>query len=446
MLDAKIIDFLEEAGPIFFVGPSAGRAVGLETELPDYHIIASRLPAEADLLAAGAKLFALGKDVPNAGKLLSEPAVVEYIQRQAAGRTANILTFKPSPMIEIACAKHGWRYLGNSSALNREWEDKVKFAQKTDALGLRNAGSRIVKLEAGESLPQLDFAAGRRYVVQFSRGYSGNSTFLVEGGAQAEAIFTQAAGRRVKLSEYVPGDTYTLDACLGPFGLLLSQPILQITGFGEFNRQRLGTCGNDYAYGRQLGEAGRHAIEEGVRRVAGQLQAEGYRGILGFDFVVAGETAHIIEVNPRLVGSIPVFTKLQLEAGEMPFLLLHLLAFLGFDFSGTRIAAARRDFEYSQLILRNNASEARRVDQTLESGIYVLSAGRLELCRRAYFGAGQLAPDEFFLECAPRGALIGPDMEYANLQLPCGIMETSGSFREGFLDVKAEIFKHLILS
>ena len=62
--------------------------------------------------------------------------MLEYIRAHAAGRPANILTFKPSPMLEIICRQNGFRYLGNDSRLNRDWEDKVKFAEMTTELGV----------------------------------------------------------------------------------------------------------------------------------------------------------------------------------------------------------------------------------------------------------------------------------------------------------------------
>jgi hypothetical protein len=450
MLDKSINEFLKGAGPIFFVTPTLGRAIGLETVLPDFHIICAQTSDLADMLRAkGAKVLCLGRDIKNSGKLIGEKAVLDYIRQNSVGRQANILTFKPSPMIELVCRKNKLRYLGNDSKLNRDWEDKVKFAEITGELGVPNADSRVLKVEQtniAATINLLKFSDQNKYVIQFPRGYSGNSTLLVETEDELEKILEENVGRKIKISKFQPGDTYTFDVCIGDFGTLISQPILQITGFAEFNRNLLGTCGNDYAYGRNLDAETKERLELSIRNVAERLKQTGYRGVAGFDFVVGHDTVDLIEVNPRLVGSMPVFTELQLSAGELPFLLLHTLSFLGFDFRNFASGKSRQDFEFSQVLLRNTQAEARRVSKALPSGIYALDGGVLLYRRKEYAAPGNLAPDEFFLECALAGETIDPDMEYANIQLPCGIMETGNRFRAGFLALVGEVFQNIQLT
>lgn len=449
MLEKNIYEFLEAAGPIFFVTPTANRAIGLERELPDFHIIAAQNSPEIALLKkAGVKVFCLNREIKNAGKMLLEAEVVSYIRANSRGQRANILTFKPSPMIEKVCAKNGFRYLGNDAQLGREFEDKIKFAGITSELGVPNAHSRIIKLNdenMSELISSLDFSENRSYVIQFARGYSGNSTFIVANPGQWKDILADNIGRKMKLADFVPGDTYTFDVCLGEFGVRISPPIFQITGFAQFNRNPLGTCGNDYAFGRELDADLRTAWESSIRKVAGALLARGYRGLLGFDFVLGEREVHLIEVNPRLVGSVPVYTKLQLGSGETPFLLLHLLSFLDYDFSRLDAGGEGKDFMFSQLILRNTQAETKQVSTTLVSGVYKLGPAGLALQREAYGVDAPLAPDEFLLAIAGQGAAIDPDMEYANLQLPYGIMETRDRLKTGVGEIAAEVLSKITL-
>lgn len=450
MLDDKIIKFLEESGPIFYVTPAAGRAIGLEGVLPDFHIICCQKLENVDLIRkAGAKFFCLEKDLKNSGRILSDPEVITYIKNNAQGKTPNIITFKPSPMIEKACEKNGFRYLGNAAKINREWEDKVRFAEITSALGVENARSRTVRIEKenmAEIINSLDFADGERYVVQFSRGYSGNSTFIIDGSEKLSVVLEENIGRKAKIADFVEGDTYTFDVCIGQFGFLISQPIFQITGREECNRNALGTCGNDFAFALELGGEIKKDLRVSITKVAKQLVSAGYRGILGFDFVVGSSAVHLIEVNPRLVGSVPIFTKLQLSDGEVPFLLLHILSFLDFDFSALEIKDPKQDFAFSQLILRNVQNRPLTIAQSLHSGIYRMRGGEMVFVREAYFADGGVAVEEFFLECALGGENIGPDMEYANIQINRGIMETRNTFTEEFASIKESVLKNIILS
>lgn len=449
MLDDKIYKFLETVGPIFFVTPTVGRAIGLEGVLPDFHIVYCQKSDSAELLrAAGAKVFRLEKDLKNSGKILSDPEVIKYIKDNAQGKTSNIITFKPSPTIEKTCERNGFCYLGNSSSINREWEDKIKFAEITTALGVSNAFSRIIKIEKEkieELCSSLDFPT-KKYVIQFSRGNSGNSTFVVDEKRKLSSILEENIGRKAKLSDFVEGDTYTFDVCIGDFGFQVSQPIFQITGWAELNGNALGTCGNDYSFGKNLGEETINDLRANIKKVVDKISSVGYRGILGFDFVVGSGGVHLIEVNPRQVGSIPVFTKLQLRGGEVPFLLLHILSFLDFDFQGFEIKDPRQDFAFSQIILRNVKSVPLVVKKSMQSGIYRLDGDKMEFIRAAYFADEKMAGGEFFLAVSSEGELIDPDMEYANIQVSCGIMETRNTFTEAFVRIKESVLKNIILS
>lgn len=449
MINEEIIKFLENAGPIFFVTPSPARAIGLEKILPDFHVISSQ-PSDLleELRSVGIKTLCLqDKSLVSAGKILRNPSVVEYIKNNSVGKKANILTFKPSPMIAKVCVDNGFRYLGNDWKLNRDFEDKIFFAEITGALGIPNASSRVLSLNENFSINDLDFSSNKKYVAQFPRGYSGKSSFIISSQEDFNQIVKTNSGRKMKLADYIEGEPYTLNVCLGKFGLLSSYPIFQITGFPEFNKNILGTCGNDYSFAkRNLSQKILERIMNSVEKVSYKMREAGYLGIAGFDFVVNDNEAHLIEVNPRLIGSVPVFTKLQLAISDLPFLMVHLLSFLDFDFKDTIINEDRRKFDFSQIILRNNSSDDRKISKTLKSGIYEIADGELSFFQKAYFADSSLSPNQFFLQTAIRDAVIAPDMEYANIQFSCGIMEDKDVFTEEFEQIKDLVFQKIILT
>lgn len=437
-------EFLQTAGPIFFVTPDASRAVGLETVLSDFHLVTSR----ADPVLAewpGERFFVSTRTFTDAGRLLRDAAVLDYIKQNSLSRPANILTFKSSPMIAQICAEHGFRYLGPDWSLNRRWEDKIFFARKCQALGVANAHSRIAS-NAAELWEMLADIRTAKIVLQLARGYSGNSSFLLSSPAEVLAVAEKFPGRKYKISEFLSGEAYTLDAVIGGFGARFSEPILQITGLTEFNRHVLGTSGNDYAFAaHHLSSAARAAMLQSAEMIADAMRAEGYRGFLGFDFVMEGETAHLIETNPRLVGSVPVFTKLQLAGGELPFLLLHILEFLDFDFAGLTLSSAQ-NFAFAQLLLRNLSEKPVVVTETLPAGIYAVERNHLLFKRSAFFATPDtLTEGEFYLHSAPVGKVISSDHEYAGLQFGCGIMKNKSVLDAWPATVAQAVKTHIIL-
>lgn len=443
-----IQDFLKQQGPIFFVTPDPRRAIGLETILPNFHIVTSQTDPLVEEACKG-RFFISPSPHADSGHLLRDEMTLAYIKQQAGEKKANVLTFKAGPMVAKVCAENGFCYLGPDWKLNRRWEDKIFFAEKCAQLKISNARSYIAHDEMELRKTLSDPLWEGKVVLQLARGHSGNSSFLLNS---AEEVLRQAKkfpGRKYKLSPFMVGETYTLDAVVGAFGVQISAPILQITGLRDFNRHLLGTCGNDYAFAaRHLPPAARKSMRKSAQKIAVTMQAEGYRGFLGFDFVMEGETTHLIEVNPRLVGSVPVFTKLQLAAGEIPFLLLHILEFLDFDFNRfTFPLVSDFTFNFSQLLTRNLRAEAVQVEKTLSGGIYTLKEEGPVWLRPAYFAtAATLAVGEFFLHTVGAGSAISPDKEYAGLQFGCGIMKNNSALEDFAYKAAQAVREHIILT
>ncbi|MCK4919166.1 MAG: ATP-grasp domain-containing protein, partial [Candidatus Pacebacteria bacterium] len=257
-----------------------------------------------------------------------------------------------------------------------------------------------------------------------------NSTFLIKNKKDLQGIIEKYEGREFKVSNYLKGDTYTINACVTKFGIAVSQPIFQITGLTDYNKNQLGTSGNDYSYGEKLSDVEKKKVFEYTKKIGKYLAQSGYQGIFGLDFVINKNNVDLIEINPRFVGSIPVFTKLQLQKGEIPFLFLHLLEFLRIDYNfelskdhySYDIWYKQNNYHFSQLILRNTEENDIKIKKTMISGVYKIKENKIVFKNKNYF-VEDLKDGEFLIQCSKRGGVISPDAEYANLQFGCGIIK-----------------------
>ncbi|MFA6097618.1 MAG: hypothetical protein WC788_08420 [Candidatus Paceibacterota bacterium] len=430
-------------GPVFFVTPNPNRAVGLEKGIKNYHIICSHyLDIIEYLREDGVPVLCLNDDmIKNTGKLLENEKVLNYIKAQSKGEVPNVVTFKPSPKIEKICELNKFNHAGNDWRLNRKFENKINFVDISGKLNIPNAGSRVVKLGDFEVVKDY-FEGGAKCVIQLPRGFSGNSTFLLGSREDFDRLAEKLGGRSVKIAKYLAGETFTINGCVAKGDVFVGKPIYQITGFTDFNGNNMGTSGNDYAYSVTLGPEARKKIFDYTKKIGKYMSREGYRGIFGLDFIVPenGEV-NLIEINPRLVGSIPVYTKLQIESGEFPFLAMHLGEFIyGKNSAGSRpeqsytVWRKEDNFSASQLILRNTGKRPLILDKAVSSGIYKLEKRKLVFSGKGYFIGARLGRDEILIQCASQGSLINPDMEYANIQTSYGIMKEKG-FDEGFSDI-----------
>ena len=422
-----------KVGPIFFVAPNPNRGVGFEKEIKNYHIICSQKTDLVDYLKKE-KISVLCLDddsIKNSGKLLENKKVLDYIKKESKAKTANIITFKPSPKIQKICEDNDFRFLGNDWELNRKLEDKVEFAGITNELKIPNAKSEIIKIEDQKRFKdKFNFKNKDKYVIQLPRGYSGNSTFLIENRNDLENIVEKYENRIVKFSKYIKGDTYTVNACAGNFGIAISQPIYQITGLTLFNKNRLGTSGNDYAYSEKLSNIEKKKIFDYTKKIGEYMMQLGYRGIFGLDLIINKDDVDLIEINPRFVGSIPVFTKLQLQNQEISFLFLHLSEFLGFDINSELLSenlsyvkwSKQNIFNFSQLVLRNTKDIPVKIIKSMVSGVYEFNRDKLILKNKTY-NLENLNDEEILIQCSKKNSIINPDAEYANIQFGYGIIE-----------------------
>jgi predicted ATP-grasp superfamily ATP-dependent carboligase len=459
---------IKNTNPIFFITPDLNRAIGLEKIIKNYYVICSQ---KSDTVShfKKEKISVLCLDdskIKNSGKILANKKVVKYIKEKSKNKEANIITFKPSPMIQKICDENDFKYLGNNWKLNRKLEDKIEFVKITKKLKIPNAESEVIKISDKTTKATLaNIAFREKFVVQLPRGFSGNSTFLIKGKKDLDEIIKKYKNRKVKFSKYLEGKTWTINACIGKTGLAISQPIFQITGLTFYNKNKFGTCGNDYAYAygkssRPEGDIGQCRLQDEdnekifsyTKKIGDYLKSLGYKGIFGLDFIVSNGEVNLIEINPRLVASIPVFTKLQIQNNEEPFLLSHILEFVNSsqispegDIGQCRLQT--RDelkfFNASQLILRNTENNPVKITKNLNSGIYEIKKDKLIFKEEAYYVNGNLNKNEFLIQCAAKNSIINPDMEYANIQVGYGIMKNGKKFKSYFDEAVQLILKNI---
>ncbi len=444
----------KQIGPIFFVAPNPNRAIGLEWEIKNYHIICSQKSDIIDYLKKE-KVPVLCLDdgsMKNSGKILENKKVINYIKRKSKNRKANIITFKPSPKLQKICDENKFGYLGNDWKLNRKFEDKVEFVNITNKLKIPNAQSKIAIIEDSDKFKKM-FNLEEGCVVQLPRGFSGNSTFLINNKNSLNDIIEKYKNRKVKIAKYLRGDTYTINACAGKFGVAVSQPIFQITGLTAYNKNSLGTSGNDYARGGEMASEQKKKIFDYIKKIGEYMRKSGYKGWFGLDFIISQNSVDLIEINPRFTASVGVFTKLQIQSGQIPFLFLHLAEFLNINYKlellSDRIYFTKwnkqKSFDFSQLILRNTKKDPVKIARSMASGIYGLKDGKLIFKKKAYC-AQDLKESEFLIQAAEKGSLISPDMEYANIQISCGIMESGRQFNSYFNNIVRIVLENIKMS
>ena len=230
--------------------------------------------------------------------LLDDPAVAAAIDSEPT----LLISFKPSRRIEQAAAALGARFALAPAALSGPLENKLAFA----ALALE-AGVPVPAQASGKAsgpLSELLPGLRRPLVAQSPRSHAGKRTFAIDSEADWQALCAALPGRPLRVSERIEGRPGTLHAVVDADGsVLVSAPIVQVTGTPWLTPYALGSCGNDFTW-RPSPVPEVAALAEAVGAV---IARRGYRGYFGLDFVVGPDGPVLIEINPRLTASFALY-------------------------------------------------------------------------------------------------------------------------------------------
>lgn len=402
-------------GTVVFVGVDPHYSVGPESWFERYRVACRHeVPALAGLEAEGVPLFCLEREVgaealPGRATpdLLAHPRTLAFLEGLAAeAGSLSLLLFKPSAKVEGLALARGWRVLGATASLARRMENKLQFYRLLDGLGLPCPPWIEVDVDT-TSYAALARSLGPHFVVQGAHGFSGSSTFDVPDEAAFQVAAVALRRRTARAAAFVGGAPLTLTGCVVDQGVVLVGRLFhQVTGAPQCTVHRLGACGNDWSASpppEDLQEQARGV----ARRVGEELGQRGFRGIYGMDFVVADDGGGVlaIEVNPRLVSSVPMATVLEEEAGLVPLLAWHLLATSGVASplgNWPELVPLLASWDHpaplqgAQLVLHNLCGADARMTGRLETAVYRVDGSGLEWVRRG-LRATEAGADEFLV-------------------------------------------------
>ena len=230
--------------PVFYVVPDPNWALGLEEILPWYAVVcADDSPTVDYLQGKGIPVFCVQRDLPelffdfkrSSSSLLRLPEVQDFIRETSRGEQPRIMVFKTSPALEKAAEDLGYHLLAVDSRLNRRFEDKISILSELEILG-QGAIPSLIGRVSDLSYAHLNKSLGDRFVIQFSRGFAGNSTVFIASEDEFREFARHHQERRIKCSKLIRGQSLTIDACVASGGTLFSHYFYQIIGEQEYNR------------------------------------------------------------------------------------------------------------------------------------------------------------------------------------------------------------------
>lgn len=371
---------------IFLILPDPLMVVGIQTLAPklNLHLICLDSHPVLELLTdSGLPCFSLTKNQPSihlrrtTASLLSHPLTLEYIRQHTPSSTRpQILIFKPSRQIELLCHQHHLHLLANSARLNNLFENKIRF---------HHLLSRFPELwqyllpHSLTSLSQAKISSLTRrfplpWVLQFSRGWAGSSTRLINSKAEFLRFKSHWPNRIVKVTPLIQGITLINNACITPHRVLVGPPAVQISpppskGHNPKAEYQFTTFGRQWP--ANIPQKISRQISQTTTLVGQRMFSSGYLGFYGLDFLLSS-TGHLflLECNARLTASLGFYTYLETLNKRTPLLEHHLQSFQTNVSSDELKTKTYNSISGCQLSVRNLSTHSFTPSKQLQPGTY----------------------------------------------------------------------------
>lgn len=382
--------------PLLFVSQEAERGLGLEHLLEDFTIVSTQADYISEGLRGSGKA-AVFSSADNTGKLPGDAEFITYLKTRtgttkfgAMAPAANyyVQFFKntsDSFISGLAEAGVNAQLLNNSASLTRSIENKVNQYQILLDSEAANylPKSHITTLGALNIKEQVEAYGG--IVLQLPFGHTGSSTYMIyttDSGItenpELNELVNQYPNRACRVVEMIDGYPMTVNACVYRGKTYVGGLSYQYTGIAGLTTNPAATVGNDWTLPSQILTPEQTAEIIKLTEIAGELLRTkfNFKGLFGVDLVIdkSSGRVYLIEINPRQTASIPMHTKLQLEAGQVPLALLNLAEFLDIIIEldpATYSNSACASLPGSQVFLRSYLKDTSHIiGESMRNGVY----------------------------------------------------------------------------
>lgn len=411
--------------PIFGVGVYAFNRLGPEEFIDRYRMLCLRYSLDTGLIEKDLEVLSLEKGLGtqhllasrNSTTIINHPQVQQYLK---PFKNPLLLVYKASGKMERTCRENNWQLGVAATRFGKGlFENKVKFRQIAISCGACLPPGEIIAPQ------QLNFKTaqekyGLPFVLQHPSRGGGKGTFFIHNEIEFDEVRqkilkpetepenepksqTKDTPDQIILAKFIQGPSPSLTACVTRQGILSTNLQYQILDIPQLYRRKRGSglfCGHDWTSSRFSEEVAQQAYQM-VNQVGRYFQQQGYQGIFGLDFILDQnqDKLYLVEANPRLLGSFPTITMVQVRNNEPPIFGFHILEFLqaNYQMDIEQINLQMRHPKIgAHLFLHNLSGHWARNHKEVRPGVYKLKDNKI-IWQRNGFGLKHLKEKEEFI-------------------------------------------------
>jgi hypothetical protein len=247
------------------------------------------------------------KDLLGTTELLSHPETTKLVTPDS-----RILVFKNTLRVETEISNKKWIVLNPKSQLSERVENKLSQIRWLGELAkyLPSHTTKLTKQISWKNEP---------FIVQWAHGHTGDGTVLIRKIEELSALQEKFPERMARLSSFINGPSFTVNAVVAKDKILMGNISYQITGLQPFTDNEFSTVGNDWGLVKTiLKPKDLENVQTIVHDVGVKLQKDGWKGLFGVDFIMEEKSRRIylIEINARQPASTTFESLLELKERE----------------------------------------------------------------------------------------------------------------------------------
>ncbi len=337
------------ANPVVGVSVQAFGRIGLEDVFPSFSIACLKYSEELEKMRRdNIPVFCLEELLEgklegkrNTTTVLKNKFSQKFLKENTPGSQKPILVlYRSSREVERLAKKFKWILAVNKQALYKKLENKIFFKNLIELLDIRKIPAEVKPL--GRLVyKKLTLKYPEGFVIQIPSSGGGKGTFFINSEKDFKNCVTEikkntslSSLSKIIVTEFIQGYSPSITGCVTEAGILQLPPQIQLIDIKELclHKKNNGTfCGHDWSEAKKIKKQTAREMYVITEKVGNFLKKEGFRGIFGVDFLVSEKDNSVfpIEINPRLLGTFPVSTLIQLKSKEIPLIAFHVLEFAG---------------------------------------------------------------------------------------------------------------------
>lgn len=216
-------------------------------------------------------------------------------------------------------------FANNRLSLTRFLSNKIILRNVISRFASTVPGITALKSECSYKNFRKLMPACQSYVIQESHGAGGYNTIIIRCDEDDDRIARLKSDIMIVtgyLDKAVPINQHLM---VFEDKVKLLPPSVQIVSPSE--EGAILYKGGDFSAAHMVSEKGDKALQKASKKIGELLQANGYRGVAGIDYLMDGDEPYFIEINPRFQASTRLLNANLLQQGLPSVHEMHLMAF-----------------------------------------------------------------------------------------------------------------------